>query len=265
MVSSHLVNITVFDLSWHVIWSGLCHVARSVVWYTQWAQRQLMRAHRPEEMVWQERGAVLSLFKPSRFCCRMHVQGRPLVSYYSCRWCTSTLKLPSNSLTFGLFLYLCCDSSDLGWQADKCNLSVQSEYEHYLASDRPMSGEIFWHDRMRGWSHPLLALSPAVIVWKAVGQHLFLNIIPSNFTARTGQNVWCDRRGDHSVSKSNWLHLDIFRIFCIDLRYILWMPLSRSVVLLKSWTLTGYLPNSTGSSVPSGRFFSFIAEMSAQV
>ena len=25
-----------------------------------------------------------------------------------------------------------------------------------------------------------------------VGQHLFLNIIPNNFTARTEQKVWCD-------------------------------------------------------------------------
>ena len=26
-----------------------------------------------------------------------------------------------------------------------------------------------------------------------VGQHLFLNIIPNNFTATTGRKVWCDR------------------------------------------------------------------------
>ena len=26
-----------------------------------------------------------------------------------------------------------------------------------------------------------------------MGQHLFLNIIPNNFTARTGRKVWCDR------------------------------------------------------------------------
>ena len=35
--------------------------------------------------------------------------------------------------------------------------------------------------------------SPAVIVWKVVDQHLFLNIIPINFMAGTGRKVWCDR------------------------------------------------------------------------
>ena len=41
------------------------------------------------------------------------------------------------------------------------------------------------------WHHP--SASPAVIVWKMVGQHLFLNIIPNNFTGGTGPKVWCDR------------------------------------------------------------------------
>ena len=40
--------------------------------------------------------------------------------------------------------------------------------------------------------HPLLA-SPVVIMWKVEGQHLFLNIIPNNFTAGTGRKVWCDQ------------------------------------------------------------------------
>ena len=52
----------------------------------------------------------------------------------------------------------------------------------------------------RGWGadhtdqfrHRPLA-SPAVIVRKVVGQHLFLNIIPSNFTVGSGRKVWCDR------------------------------------------------------------------------
>ena len=35
--------------------------------------------------------------------------------------------------------------------------------------------------------------SPAVIVRKVVGHHLFLNIIPNNFTARTERKIWCDR------------------------------------------------------------------------
>jgi len=39
------------------------------------------------------------------------------------------------------------------------------------------------------WHH--LSTSLAAIVWKVVGQHLFLNIFPRNFTARTKQRVWC--------------------------------------------------------------------------
>ena len=39
--------------------------------------------------------------------------------------------------------------------------------------------------------HP--SASPAVKVRKMVGYHLFLNIIPSNFMARTERKVWCDR------------------------------------------------------------------------
>ena len=41
------------------------------------------------------------------------------------------------------------------------------------------------------WHHP--SASPAVRVRKVVGHHLFLNITPNNFTARTEQKVWCDR------------------------------------------------------------------------
>ena len=39
--------------------------------------------------------------------------------------------------------------------------------------------------------HP--SASPAIIVWKLVDQHLFLNLIPINFMAGTWQKVWCDR------------------------------------------------------------------------
>ena len=38
--------------------------------------------------------------------------------------------------------------------------------------------------------HPSASL--VVIVWKVVCQHLFLNMIPNNFMARTGWKVWCD-------------------------------------------------------------------------
>ena len=61
-----------------------------------------------------------------------------------------------------------------------------------------------------------------------------------------------------SVSKSNRLHVVIFRFFFINLRYILWIPLKWWVIFLKSWTSTDYFSNSTGSSVTSGRFSPFI-------
>ena len=38
-----------------------------------------------------------------------------------------------------------------------------------------------------------MSASSDVIVWKVADQHLFLNTIPNNFTARTGRKVWCDR------------------------------------------------------------------------
>ena len=48
-------------------------------------------------------------------------------------------------------------------------------------------------------SNTIRSASSVVIVWKGVDQHLFLKIIPSNFTARTGRKVWCDR------GMSRWL------------------------------------------------------------
>ena len=54
--------------------------------------------------------------------------------------------------------------ADAGWEADE-----SGQFRHHLSA------------------------SPAVIVRKIVGHHLFLNIIPSNFTARTELKVWCDR------------------------------------------------------------------------
>ena len=54
---------------------------------------------------------------------------------------------------------------------------------------------------------------------------------------------------DPSDSKSNRLHVDIFRFCFIHFRYIPQIPLKWSVLLLRSWTSTGYISNSTGSSV----------------
>ena len=40
------------------------------------------------------------------------------------------------------------------------------------------------------WHHP--SASPVAIVWTMVGQHLFLNVIPNNFTVDTRRKYWCD-------------------------------------------------------------------------
>ena len=50
---------------------------------------------------------------------------------------------------------------------------------------------------------------------------------------------------DPSDSKSNRLHVDIFRFFFINLRCIFYNPLEWWVVFLKSWTSTAYFSNST--------------------
>jgi hypothetical protein len=55
----------------------------------------------------------------------------------------------------------------------------------------------------RFWHHPLT--SPAVILWKVVGQDLFFNIIPNNFTIGTDRRVWCDRG---MSLRNNWLKLE---------------------------------------------------------
>ena len=45
---------------------------------------------------------------------------------------------------------------------------------------------------------------PAVIVRKVVDQHLFLNIIPNNFTGGTGQNLWCDQGIKVCTNQVTW-------------------------------------------------------------
>ena len=52
-----------------------------------------------------------------------------------------------------------------------------------------------------------------------------------------------------SVSKSNRLHVVIFRFFFIKLRHIPWIPLNVMGNIPKPLTLTGYFSNSASSSV----------------
>ena len=59
---------------------------------------------------------------------------------------------------------------------------------------------------------------------------------------------------DPSICKSNRSHVDILRFSFIKLGYILQIPLKWLVIFLQSWTSTGYISNSTGSSVTNCRF-----------
>ena len=57
-----------------------------------------------------------------------------------------------------------------------------------------------------------------------------------------------------SVSNPDRFHVVIFRLFFIDLRYILLISFKQSLIFMNSWTSTGYFSNSTGSSGTSGQF-----------
>ena len=61
-------------------------------------------------------------------------------------------------------------------------------------------------------------------------------------------------RRDPSVCKSNQLHVGILRFSFIKSGYIPWIPLKWWVILLQSWTSTGYFSNSASSSVSNCRF-----------
>ena len=64
-----------------------------------------------------------------------------------------------------------------------------------------------------------------------------------------GHNSWLMCEVTLSVSKSNRLHVVIFRFLFTNLGCILYIPLGGSVVLLKSWTLTSHFSNSSSSFV----------------
>ena len=67
---------------------------------------------------------------------------------------------------------------------------------------------------------------------------------PSKWTSYEGFDL------EHWVG---YIHVDILRFFYIKLRYISWIPLKYSVILLKYPTLTGYFSNSTGLSISNYR------------
>ena len=61
----------------------------------------------------------------------------------------------------------------------------------------------WWFDHTNQFKHHPSSSSAVVVV----GQHLFLNIIPNNFTARTGWKVWCGRGPSHAGVGNWWSRL----------------------------------------------------------
>ena len=83
----------------------------------------------------------------------------------------------------------------------KSTVSLQYEYIYHFRSYNSVFRHLWWGLQgelsIRGWSHRAVP-TPSVSISgcnseKMVGNHLFLNIIPSNFTAKTERKVWCDR------------------------------------------------------------------------
>ena len=96
--------------------------------------------------------------------------------------------------------------------------------------------------------HP--STSPVIIVWKIVGQHLILNIIPINFMVEIGRKVWCDG-GIMSVPKnltglcfyfSNsmwvWQRRALFQFLFVSFCTGVWLP--------SDWYIHSHIIDSTG-------------------
>ena len=114
----------------------------------------------------------------------------------------------------------------LQWRCQSTNVQISFRLQWRLSS---FSGENF--KDLGQWISPWVRMLKMMKVEGVFGENLSL----------TGQ--------DPSVSKSIQLHVDIFRVFFINLRYILKIPLKWSVNFLKSWTSTGHFLNLTSSSV----------------
>ena len=95
------------------------------------------------------------------------------------------------------------------------------------------------------------------------------SILCSDWMLQTGKNepfdassVWRDSWRsilvEFQVQIKPGYMLTSFLLFFMDSRYILYIPLKRSILLLKSWSSAGYFSNSTGSSVTSAQFSLFI-------
>ena len=84
----------------------------------------------------------------------------------------------------------------LGYKSVK-NVGPTSIYERNPHLSHNNNQTESWCDRgMRDWLCHFrhhLSTSSATIVRKGENQHLFLNIIPNNFTAGTKRKIWCHR------------------------------------------------------------------------
>ena len=103
----------------------------------------------------------------------------------------------------------------------------------------------------------------ANIVWDKCSQCNLPNkyhacpLVRANFTQYLGRFLGIISQNS-SVSKFNWLDVEIFRIVVTNLICMLQIPLKWLVIFLKSWTSTGHFSSWTGSSVTSSRFSPFI-------
>ena len=104
--------------------------------------------------------------------------------------------------------------------------SLYRSLQHILHGTSPVTNESWDSWRSGGWQW-WVTMPFRVSVW-------------GDFWALSGH--------DRSVSESNRLHVVIFRVFFVNVRYIPWIPLKWSVIFLNSCTSTGYSTRSTRSS-----------------
>ena len=127
-----------------------------------------------------------------------------------------------------IFPYNCYDHQFLSFRKVYTNLVTTWKCVQYLWID------VFACTYLHHGHHVRMMLS----IWTC---HLFTNSV-------SGENLghnWSKSR----VSKSNWLHIVIFRFVFINVESNPKIPLKWSVIFMHSWTSTNYFSNSIGSSI----------------
>jgi hypothetical protein len=119
----------------------------------------------------------------------------------------------SNNFMVGIGREVWCDRNMRGWSHQPIQIpSINNSNYNNVKSDGPTSIFVHSSQQFHDWNqtkslvwlgheglippassdtHPSASL--VVIVWKAVGRHLVLNIIPNKFMVGTRQEVWCDQ------------------------------------------------------------------------